>query len=157
MNENTKNLSKIQINDEKTNNTSISQLLQLKTQLSELNTGNMSPTQLNMLTVSFPIGSEQRNKITERSFKSKNTRRNSTLIDRQTIQKRRSSKTDTNNTSLTSSTGSILFQKYSSVEKIRQKTHDSMTDAISNADCKNLNNFFFSHFSNLILINLIYL
>ena len=109
MNENTKELAKMQVNDGAANN------------------GGLSPTR----TVSIPSIAEQRKQLQERSFKSKNPRRNSTIIDRQTIEKksRRTSKTDANNLSLSSSGGSAL------VEKLKQRTIDSLNDALSNNDC----------------------
>ena len=116
MNENVKGLTKLHLNDG---------LDSLK--LDKTNAEGLSSAR----TVLIPTIAEQRKQLSERSFKSKNTRRNSTIIDRQTLQKqtRRMSKTDAYNLSLNSSNGSVL------AEKLAQKTLDSLTDNVSNNDC----------------------
>ncbi len=113
MNENAKGLTKIHLNDGVDN---------LKPDKS--NNENISPTR----TILIPTIAEQRKQLSERSFKNKNPRRNSTIIDRQTIQKqaRRTSKTDVYNLSLNSSNGSVLPGKSA------QKTLDSLADDVSN-------------------------
>lgn len=146
MNDNTKNLAKMQLHNDASvpttplsKTSTIAQLLHLKSSQSAdySHSTNMSPTTSNLLTANFPLSGDSNRQVSENSFKSRNTRRNSTLIDRQTHHKqRRSSKTD-NNTSLTSSGGSnLLQQKNSSVERDRQKTFDSLNESLSNLDCK---------------------
>lgn len=164
MNDNQKSLAKMHLHEETSmpgsplNKTStIAQLIHLKSQSADHPSGSLSPTlQSNLLTVSFTLnGQSDQRQVSEKSFKSRNTRRNSSLIDKQTLhQKRRSSKTETNtNASLTSSAGSILLQqKNNSVERVRQKTFDSFNESISNIDCKQLILLLFSSsfYSNLI-------
>lgn len=104
---------------------------------SSLPDSNLSPTQVNMLTVSFPMNPQQRQKISERNYRFRESRRNS-YIDKQSNSKRRSSQQKEFNNSLSSSTGSNILNKNEPQQ--RQRTLDSVYDVMSN-DCMIL----FSH------------
>ena len=100
---------------------SISQMLRQNLEAHQENAGNETPTKLNMRTVHFPITPEQRQSISDETYRFRDPRRNSSLIDKK---KRQLSQKDSTNMSTLSNN-----------EKPREKTLDSIYDVSSNIDC----------------------
>ena len=115
-----------------------------------------SPTELNMLTVSFPISPEQRQQVSERTFRYS---RLSSITDQPSRLERRRTSYQQGvllNSQLSSSNASSVFQKSVGAGSAsetpqqqqvphqqpqqRQKTVDSIYDVVSNADCNGTHN-----------------
>ena len=93
----------------------------------ETHVGNATPSQINMMTVSFPITTEQRQTISESTYRARNSRRNSSMIDKQ-AKKRMNSQKDSNN--------SVIFTIANTTKKNeKQKTLDSICDNSSIIEC----------------------
>lgn len=80
-----------------------------------------SPTQANMLTINFPITNQQRQQISDRTYRSRESRRNSNIIEgpKHNHRRRLSQQKDSN----------TVFPNQ------RQRTLDSVNDVASNDDC----------------------
>jgi hypothetical protein len=95
---------------------------------------SMSPTEMNMLTVHFPLTPQQRQKISEKSYLSRDSRHSMSSNEKTYLtNKRRMSqpKEFTISTGATNSLNRIREKGYLS----RQRTNDSANDALSDADC----------------------
>lgn len=99
------------------------QMANLKSILSNYQqSGADSPTQLNMLTVNFPIMPQQRQRISDRNYRSRESRRNSTILEGSRQSKRRLSQQKDLNASFPSP------HSTSKGEGQRQRTLDSVND-----------------------------
>jgi len=97
---------------------------------------SISPTEMNMLTVHFPLTPQQRQKISEKSYLSRDSRHSLSSNEKMYLtNKRRMSqpKVETFSTGANNSLNRIREKSYLT----RQRTNDSANDALSNADCMN--------------------
>jgi hypothetical protein len=97
---------------------------------------SVSPTEMNMLTVHFPLTPQQRQKISEKSYLARDSRHSLSSNEKMYYSnKRRMSqpKEFTFSTGANNSLNRIREKGYLS----RQRTNDSANDALSNADCMN--------------------
>ena len=136
-NNNNNNNNNIGINNNINENTKIPNIAlnQIKTALGSFNTDEMSPTQINMFTVNYPLTSQQRQQITDKNYRF-SKRRNSNIIDKQLVtNRRRSSQFKDLSSSLASSTGTNVISKSDSHQQQQQKTNDSIYDVLSYEGC----------------------
>lgn len=108
----------------------------IKTAFGSFNSDEMSPSQINMFTVNYPLTSQQRQTITDKNYRF-SKRRNSNIIDKQLVaNRRRSSQFKDLSVTLASSAGANVISKSDSHhQQQQQKTNDSIYDVLSYEGC----------------------
>ena len=106
---------------------------QIKTAFGSFNSDEMSPSQINMFTVNYPLTSQQRQSISDKNYRF-SKRRNSNIIDKQLVANRRRS-SQCKDLSITLAGPNLISKTDSHHQQQQQKTNDSIYDVLSYEGC----------------------